>query len=71
MTCYLIRHGQDDRAVRGGWSSSGLTDEGKSQVENLVNHIVENRNKPKIERLFSSATILAGMPSDVADKKHP
>ena len=54
MTCYLIRHGQDDRGVRGGWSSSGLTDEGRLQVKNLVDYISENRNELKIERLFSS-----------------
>jgi probable phosphoglycerate mutase len=59
MICYLIRHGKDDDSVRGGWSNSGLTAEGKSQVKNLVDFINENKNKLKIEKLFSSDLLRA------------
>lgn len=36
MICYLIRHGKDDDSVRGGWSNSPLTSEGRMQVNNLA-----------------------------------
>jgi len=54
MICYLIRHGQDDESVRGGWCNHGLTDEGKTQVRKLVDYIAENKDELKIERIFSS-----------------
>ena len=54
MICYLIRHGKDDDTLRGGWSHSGLTDEGILQVRNLASYINENKNELKIARLFSS-----------------
>jgi len=50
----LVRHGKDDDNIRGGWSNSGLTAEGKSQVKNLVDYISEKENELKIEKLFSS-----------------
>ena len=54
MICYLIRHGKDDDSVRGGWSNSGLTAEGKMQVRNLADYIGKNKNELNIDRLFSS-----------------
>lgn len=39
MTIYLIRHGKDDAAVRGGWSGHGLTPEGISQAHALAEEI--------------------------------
>ncbi|MCL2774817.1 MAG: phosphoglycerate mutase family protein [Oscillospiraceae bacterium] len=54
VICYLIRHGKDDDTVRGGWSNSGLTEEGSLQVKKLVNYIKENKNELKVKRLFSS-----------------
>lgn len=54
MTCYLIRHGQDDPTVRGGWSQSGLTDEGKTQAKNLADHILQNNHHLQIEKIYSS-----------------
>ncbi|MCL2547002.1 MAG: histidine phosphatase family protein [Oscillospiraceae bacterium] len=54
MTCYLVRHGQDDETVRGDWSDAGLTGEGKRQAKGLADYIVENKYELRIERLFSS-----------------
>jgi len=54
MICYLIRHGKDDETVRGGWSKSGLVAEGKLQAKNLADYVSENKDKLKIEKLFSS-----------------
>lgn len=41
MKCYLVRHGQDDDSVRGGWSNHGLTSIGVEQVKNLAKEISE------------------------------
>ena len=54
MKLYLVRHGKDDATVRGGWSTSGLTDEGKIQVQHLVEHILTNKHELQIEKLYSS-----------------
>ena len=35
MICHLVRHGQDDDSVRGGWGDTSLTAEGISQVVRL------------------------------------
>lgn len=35
MICYLVRHGQDDDTVRGGWGNSELTETGIEQVNAL------------------------------------
>lgn len=44
MMCYLVRHGQDDSTVRGGWSSALLTAEGVSQVHALAASLLQNPN---------------------------
>lgn len=36
MYCYLIRHGQDDESIRGGWSRHSLTAEGRRQAALLA-----------------------------------
>ena len=54
VICYLIRHGKDDDTVRGGWSSSGLTNEGILQVKKLTDYLSENKDVLKIDRVFSS-----------------
>ena len=41
MICYLIRHGKDDDSVRGGWSNSPLTSEGRNQAEQLSADILQ------------------------------
>ena len=41
MICYLIRHGQDDETVRGGWSEQPLTEEGVLQAEALAAKIAD------------------------------
>lgn len=38
MAIYLIRHGQDDETIRGGWSEAPLTKEGRQQIEGLENY---------------------------------
>ncbi len=53
MTCYLIRHGQDDQSVRGGWSTSPLTAQGVSQVCALANRL-KSGPALKLDRIYTS-----------------
>ena len=50
MICYLVRHGQDDETLRGGWSQHGLTDDGIRQAEALA----ERTARLDIKRIYSS-----------------
>lgn len=48
---YLIRHGEDDRTVRGGWSNNKLTKKGIIQSKKLAIYLKEYC---KIEKIISS-----------------
>lgn len=52
MTCYIVRHGQDDEMVRGGWSNHSLIPEGVAQVHALGRQMREKGLK--ISRIYSS-----------------
>ena len=54
MILYLVRHGQDDSTVRGGWSSSPLAEEGARQAESLAKEILLRRDELNIARILSS-----------------
>ncbi len=53
MTCYLVRHGQDDQSVRGGWSRSPLTSQGVSQVCALADRL-KSGPALKLDRTYTS-----------------
>ena len=52
MICYLVRHGQDDETIRGGWSDHGLTVAGREQVLTLARSMIAERIC--IDRIVSS-----------------
>lgn len=54
MILYLIRHGQDDSTVRGGWSDSPLTAEGVIQANALADEILRLKDELAITRILSS-----------------
>ena len=54
MVLYLVRHGQDDSTVRGGWSSSPLTEEGLSQARALAAEIACRKGDLDIRRILAS-----------------
>lgn len=54
MKIYLVRHGQDDDSVRGGWSNVPLTDLGIKQSADLANEIFVNKEQFNIGKIFSS-----------------
>lgn len=50
MVCYLVRHGQDDETVRGGWSNHPLSETGIQQAEQLA----EKMNELAVGKIYSS-----------------
>ena len=66
MKCYLVRHGSDDDTVRGGWSSSPLTDEGVAQVETLATRLLVNGTK--ISNIYTSDLPRAKQTADILAK---
>ena len=66
MKCYLVRHGRDDETVRGGWSSSPLTDEGVAQVETLATRLLVNCTK--ISNIYTSDLPRARQTADILAK---
>lgn len=54
MVIYLVRHGKDDDAYRGGWSQLGLIDEGINQAKLLADYLYENKDAFNINTLISS-----------------
>lgn len=69
MKIYIIRHGQDDDTVRGGWSNTELTDEGIRQASILANHLYENANIYAIHKIYSSDLKRAAQTSEIIGKK--
>lgn len=62
MTIYLVRHGQDDKSVRGGWSQQSLMEEGIQQShhlgEQLAAHSFEKIYVSDLPRTRETAEIL-------------
>lgn len=59
MKIYIVRHGQDDDSVRGGWSNVPLTDLGVKQSVDLANEIFSNLDVYNIGMIISSDIIRA------------
>lgn len=64
MMCYLIRHGKDDDSVRGGWSNSPLTSEGRMQVNNLAVKLT-SRDDLNIGMIYTSDLLRAIQTADI------
>lgn len=54
MKIYIVRHGQDDDSVRGGWSDSSLTDLGVKQSVDLADEIFSKIDEYNIGIIISS-----------------
>ena len=64
MICYLIRHGKDDNTIRGGWSDTPLTEQGKLEVEILANKL-SNDLSLNITQIFSSDLMRAKQTAEI------
>lgn len=62
MNIYLIRHGEEDSAFRGGWSNLGLTENGIEQSKKLAKKLKEHYS---IEKIISSDLIRAKQTADI------
>lgn len=65
MKIYIIRHGQDDNSVRGGWSNTSLTEFGVEQAKNLAEEISFNYKKYNIGKIYSSDLPRARQTADI------
>lgn len=54
MKIYIIRHGQDDNTVRGGWSDFGLTESGIEQANALAENLKLRQTEYNIGLIISS-----------------
>lgn len=68
MICYLIRHGKDDNTIRGGWSDTPLTEQGKLEVEILANKL-SNDLSLNITQIFSSDLMRAKQTAEIISSK--
>lgn len=69
MKCYLIRHGQDEGSVRGGWSDCPLTELGIQQSIDLANHLSADADYYKIGKVFSSDILRAKQTATIIAEK--
>lgn len=69
MKIFLIRHGQDDDSVRGGWSNSALTETGILQSEELADELLYNLSYYNIGRIFSSDILRARQTAEIIAEK--
>lgn len=69
MKCYLIRHGQDDDSVRGGWSDCSLTDKGVEQSTELANRLYDNLEYYNIGKVLSSDIVRAEQTAAIIAEK--
>lgn len=65
MKIYIIRHGQDDDSVRGGWSNFPLVDLGIQQSNQLADELLVNKDKYKIGKIYSSDIVRAKQTADI------
>lgn len=62
MKCYLIRRGEDDNTVRGGWSKAALNSKGVNQSIVLAQRLVQNSN---IAKIYSSDLLRARQTAEI------
>lgn len=68
MICYIVRHGKDDNAVRGGWSNAPLTEEGVSEVKAFAEKLSLNPTL-NITDIFSSDLLRAKQTAEIISSK--
>lgn len=69
MKIYIVRHGQDDNSVRGGWSNCPLADVGIQQSNRLADELLVNKDKYNIGKIYSSDIVRAKQTADIIANK--
>ena len=64
MICYLVRHGKDDDSLRGGWSTTPLTEEGIAQMQALA-HCLAVELQSNIAQVFTSDLLRAKQSAEI------
>ncbi len=65
MKIFIVRHGQDDDSVRGGWSNAPLTETGVQQSIDLADEIHNNSAQYNIGKIFSSDIIRVSQTANI------
>ncbi len=63
----LIRHGEDDNTVRGGWSNTPLTENGIRQSKKLADRLISEKN---IDEIYTSDLLRAYQTADIIAEKY-
>lgn len=66
---YIVRHGQDDDTVRGGWSDTPLTALGVQQSIQFADDLLNNQHKYNICKLYSSDLKRAKQTAEIISQK--
>ena len=69
MKIYIVRHGQDDDSVRGGWSDTPLTALGVQQSIQFADDLLNNQNKYNIGKIYSSDLKRAKQTAEIISQK--
>lgn len=69
MKVYLVRHGQDDDSVRGGWSDCPLTELGIQQSIELTDNLSNNFEHYNIGKIYSSDIVRAKQTANIIAEK--
>ena len=69
MIIYVVRHGQDDDTVRGGWSDIPLTKLGIRQSIQLADDLLYNQDKYNIGKIYSSDLKRAKQTAEIISQK--
>ena len=65
MKLFFVRHGKDDEARRGGWSSFGLVPEGIEQARRLSGYLKGKNTEYEIKSIVSSDLSRAKETADI------
>lgn len=69
MKIYIVRHGQDDDSIRGGWSNCPLIDLGVQQSNQLADELLLNKDKYNIGMIYSSDIKRAKQTAEIIAEK--
>lgn len=69
MKIFIVRHGQDDDTVRGGWSDGSLTEFGVRQSEILADELANGKEKYQIGKIYSSDLARARQTAEIISER--
>lgn len=65
MTVFIVKHGEDNPNIRGGWSDTPLTDNGIAEIKALGEEISKNSEKYNVGKISSSDIVRASQTAQI------